>query len=324
MLLALLALGGIRLELGKPRDLPPDIRVVRVFPEDLLRVEEGRVVPLRGGAGVVLVETPRGVRPVPVQVRPFRERLLRRIPPRVGVPPGEEVRVIPPGDYEIRALAFPEKRVRLAQDAQGLRVTCSRPGGRSVIFYELRTEKGSQFGRTLVVCLPGREELPWWEPLYLRKGETRAVESLAGWEAWARGGVTVRQEGRRLVIEGVEPGRGALVISRRGRRRLEVPVYVDIPPLFPPQVLTLPVNRLELPPNVDSVKVFPPRALQVYLDGTVEVRHPVPVARVEVWKDGRVGVITLLGHRPRRGPVDRRRPRGAENLFRTPPGFPSR
>ncbi len=323
MFLMLLALGGMRLEVGVPRDLPPDVRVVQVFPEDLLRVEDGRVVPLRGGAGVVLVKSRRGVRPLPVEVQPFEEILFRKVSPRVVVPPGEQVRLIASGDYEIRALPFPEERVELRQDDEGLQVACRRPG-RTVVFYELRADKGVQFGRTLVVCLPGREEFPWWEPLYLRKGEVRKVEDFAGWEAWARGGITVRQEDHRLEVEGLERGRGALVVARRGRKRVEIPVYVDIPPLFPPQVLSLPVDRLDFPPDVDSIRVFPPRALRVYLDGTVEIRRPVPLARVEVWKDGRVGVITLLGHRPRREPAERWRPRGPESPFQTPRGFPPR
>jgi len=323
MLLLLLALGGMQLEVGVPWDLPPDVQVVQVFPEDLLRVEDGRVVPLRGGAGVVFMKTHRGVRPVPVQVHPLQERLLRRIPPRVVVPPGESLLVIPSGEYEILARPFPEKRLRFARDTRGLAVVCEQPG-RTVVFYELRTEKGSQFGRTLVVCLPGQEHLPWWEPLYLRKGEIREVKNWPGGEAWARGGIAVRQEDRRLLMEGLERGRGTLVVSWQGKKGMEIPVYVDIPPLFPPQVLTLPVDRLDLPPDVDSIRVFPPHALQVYRDGTVEVHHPVPVTRVEVWKDGRVGVITLLGGPLRREPARRWRLREPENRLRTPPGFPPR
>lgn len=317
MILFLLAIAGLRLEVGTPKELPPDVQVVRVFPEDLLRIEGRRAVPLRGGVGVAVVKTRRGLRPVRVEVHPYREVAIRPIPPRVVVPPGEEVSIVSDIHDHLRAMAFPEERVRLEKTDRGLVVRCERPG-RAVVFLELQRGEAIQFGRTLVSCLPGEKDFPWWEPLYLRKGERREIQGFENMDIWAQGGVMVRREDGKIQIQGVEPGTGAVVVAHPGRGRVRIPVFVDIPPLFPPQVLTLPVDRLDLPPDVDSVQVFPPRALKVYLDGTVEIHRPVPVAHVEVWKDGRVGVITLIGHRPRPEPERRFRPRRRESPFRRP------
>ncbi len=312
----LIAFQSLSLAVGEVRPLPPRSHLLRIFPPDLLTVEGDSVRATRGGRGVVILRTPRGRRIVRVEVHPYRAWRFHTLPSRWELSVGESRVLIPPGDYTLQAMGLPENRIQVDMQEGGLVARCSRTG-RGVVFYEIRQDDRVQFGRGVVVCLPP------WDPselvLYLRTGEEETLtprwwDRIPQPEVWARGGIAVQATPEGIRVQGLTEGRGTLLIAA-GKRRIPVPVYVDIPPLFPPRVATLPLKRIELPPDVDSIVVYPPRALDVKPDGTIEIHRPVRRALVEVWKDGRVGTVILLGHP---APDGRWFPREPENPWRRP------